>query len=84
MWNYTSSLPYVLMACWVGTKETLPSLYLTDFSNVDTLCFLEGRNGLLKCYLNELRLMKVLKLLESFHDFRRICQSSVSMLIVAA
>jgi len=46
MWKCTSILSYVLMACWLGTRETSPSSYLTDVSNVDTMCFLEGKNGL--------------------------------------
>jgi uncharacterized protein YqjF (DUF2071 family) len=59
VWKYTSILPYVLMACWLGTRETLPSPCLTDISNVDTMCFLEGKNVLLLYYLNEFCLMKV-------------------------
>ena len=59
VWKYTSSLPYILMACWLGKRESLPSAYLTDVSNVDTMCFLEGKNGLLLYYLNELCHMKV-------------------------
>ena len=59
MGKYTSSLPYILMACWLSAREALPSHYLTDVSNVHTMCFLEGKNGLLLYYLNEFCLMKV-------------------------